>query len=111
MRFRTMFVLAVALAACKSKPNATPATDPVAACDLLAKGCGDNEKHVTAIADACKQAAPAPACVAKVSALYDCYQTQLCGKSDRVWAFADLAVLAQRKSVCAAEQKAVTECK
>jgi len=107
-----MFVLAVALAACKSKPRATSSTDLGAMCDQLAKGCGDNEKHVTAIADGCKQAATKQgACAAQVGALYDCYQTQLCGKSDRVWAYEDLAVLAQRKSVCAAEQKAVTECK
>lgn len=108
MAFRTILAIAVALAACKGN-GAAKSADP---CEQLAKGCGDNEKHVTAISDGCKQAAqPAPACVAKVTALYDCYQTQLCGKTDRVWAYQDLSVLAQRKGVCAAEQKAVTECK
>lgn len=112
MAYRTLFVLVVALAACKGSGGSAKPGDLGAHCDELAKTCGDNEKHITAIADGCKQAAPAQqACAAQLSALYTCYETQLCGKSDRVWAYADLAVLAQRKGTCAAEQKAVSECK
>ncbi len=116
MALRTLFVLVVAVAACKGKStgngSAAAPGDLGASCEELAKTCGDNEKHVSAILDGCKQAASAQqACAAKVTALYTCYETQLCGKSDRVWALDDLAVLAQRKGVCAAELKAVKECK
>ena len=46
-----------------------------------------------------------------MSALYDCYEKQVCGKGDRIWAFEDFGVLAVRKNACAAERKAVGECK
>ncbi len=112
MAYRSVFVLAVAIAACKGNGGAAKSGDLGTQCEELAKTCGDNEKHVAAILDGCKQAASAQqACAAKVTALYTCYETQLCGKSDRVWALQDFTVLAQRKGVCAAEQKAVTECK
>jgi hypothetical protein len=115
MASRTSFVFAVmVVAACKGsgKGAAAKPADLGARCEELAKTCGDNEKHIAAIIDSCKQAAQSQqACAEKVGALYTCYQSQLCGKTDRVWALDDLGVLAQRKGVCTAELKAVKECK
>lgn len=115
MAYRTLFVLAVALAACKGNGGNGSTAKPgdlASRCEELAKTCGDNEKHIAAIADSCKQAAQTQqACTAQVNALYTCYQSQLCGKTDRVWAYDDFSVLAQRKNACATELKAVHECK
>ena len=111
MAFRTILAIAVAVAACKGSGGAAK-SGLDARCQELAKTCGDNEKHVASILDGCKQAAQTQgACEAKVGALYACYESQLCGKSDRVWAMDDLGVLAKRKGACVAEQKAVEECK
>src|SRR5690242_6447617 len=74
-------------------------------CEQLAKKCGDNDKHVAAITEGCAEEASTQVqkkCTPQVMALYDCYEKDLCGKSDRVWAVADLAVLADRKKICTA---------
>ncbi len=94
-------------AACKGKGPAASSIDQ--RCDALAKACGDNDKHVAKLLEGCK-AAGKPMCADKLSALYDCYEKQLCGRGDRIWAFEDLGVLADRKTVCAAEKKAASEC-
>jgi hypothetical protein len=42
--------------------------------------------------------------------MYDCFEKELCGKTDKVWALDDLRVLADRKNKCVAERNAVAEC-
>jgi hypothetical protein len=92
-------------AGCKGKGGEATADR----CDQLAKACGDNDKHVAKILEGCKAAAK-PLCADKLNALYDCYEKQVCGRGDRIWAFDDLGVLANRKTLCAAERKAATDC-
>ena len=89
--------------ACKDKPAGD-------ACEQLGKTCGDNDKHGEKITADCKAAPPKAGCEDKTNALYGCYEKELCGKSDKVWALEDLRVLADRKSKCAAERAAVAEC-
>ena len=82
-------------------------------CEQLAKACGDTDKHVEAILGECKQAVKkqvANGCISSALAEYDCYQKQLCGKADKVWAFDDLRVLVDRNGTCAAERKVAREC-
>jgi len=93
-------------AACKGKDAKGGEGDR---CEQLAKACGDNEKHIAKITEGCTAAAK-PLCADKLSALYDCYEKQLCGRGDRIWAYEDLGVLADRKTACAAERKAVSDC-
>ena len=95
-------------AACKGKGDAGKTDGD--RCEQLAKACGDNDKHIAKISEGCK-AADKPACADQLNALYDCYSKQLCGRGDRIWGFEDLGVLADRKSACATERKAVTDCK
>src|SRR5690242_13179289 len=99
MRMRR-WILAAALVvgACKGKGDAGGNLDQ--RCEQLAKSCGDSDKHIESIQGGCKQAEH-PTCADKQNALYDCYEKQLCGKGDRIWAFEDLGVLAGRKKVCA----------
>jgi hypothetical protein len=95
-----------------AKPTAT-AADLDERCTLMAKACGEKDKHVDKIVEACKQTAKKQVekgCTDKVIAAYDCYATDLCGGSDKVWAFEDLRVLADRHNKCVAERKAVREC-
>lgn len=109
--------LVVAVALCgllgckdKSKPAGT---DLEAHCEQLAKSCGDNDKHIATILDDCKQAAKPQAdkgCTAKAIAAYDCYEKELCGQSEKVWALSDLHVLTDRKHKCTAERDALTAC-
>lgn len=111
MRKRRWILAALlACAACKDKGDAGKASTPDQRCEQLAKSCGDTDKHVASLLAGCKQAA-VPTCADKLSALYDCYEKQLCGKGDRIWAFDDLGVLADRKSVCASERNAASACK
>lgn len=91
-------------AACKGKGDAGGDR-----CDQLAKACGDNDKHMAKLLEGCK-AADKPLCGDKLDALYTCYEKQVCGRGDRIWAFDDLGVLADRKTLCAAEHKAATDC-
>lgn len=101
----------LACAACKGN-GASKASKLDQRCEQLAKTCGDTDKHVEALLDGCKHAATTQqSCAAEVSALYDCYEKQVCGKGDRIWAFEDFGVLAVRNKACAAERKAVGACK
>ncbi len=100
--------------ACKGKGDtAKTGGDLDQRCDQLAKTCGDTDKHVEKLAEGCKQAAADPktkGCTDKVTALYDCYEKELCGKADKIWAVEDLRVLAERNNKCVVERKAVADC-
>jgi hypothetical protein len=100
--------------ACKGKGDAAKGAaelDP--RCDQLAKTCADNDKHRDKLAGECKQAANQEiekGCADKTKAAYDCYEKELCGKTDKVWALDDLRVLADRQNKCASERNALTDC-
>ena len=112
MAKRIILAALLACTACKGKGDASKAGNLDQRCEQLAKTCGDSDKHVEALLDGCKHAATAQQpCAAQVSALYDCYEKTVCGKGDRIWAFEDFGVLAVRNNACAAERKAVGECK
>jgi len=84
-----------------------------ASCEQLAKACSDTDKHIEKLAQECAQAAGKLAergCTQMATALYDCYDKQLCGKADKVWTLDDLRVLAERHGVCAAERDALRAC-
>ena len=100
--------LALALVACKGKE--APKANPDTRCVQLAKICADTDKHIAKLADECMTAAK-PNCADKASALYDCYEKELCGKTDKIWALEDLGVLADRHGKCAAEKTALHDCK
>ncbi|MBA2538880.1 MAG: hypothetical protein H0V17_04530 [Deltaproteobacteria bacterium] len=122
MAFRTWIPVALWMAiGCGSKddkPEAkTSPPAPAAAddnrCMQLAKLCGDKAKHVDKITEECKTAAKkeaAKGCTDKATTTYDCYQRDLCGKSERVWALGDLGVLAERHNTCVAERNALRTC-
>lgn len=87
--------------------------DLMTRCEQLAKACGDTDKHVQKIVDECKQAAEVQAangCAEKAIAAYDCYENELCGKGDKVWALNDLRVLSDRHGKCRAERDASRTC-
>ena len=63
------------------------------------------------IAECKEAAAKKAACTDKVTALIGCYERDVCGTGDKVWALADLKVLAERHQKCAAERTAIAECK
>jgi hypothetical protein len=96
----------------EAKPQAST-TDHEKRCLQLGKICGDKGKHVEKIVDECKQAATKQAekgCTDKVAAVYDCYEKELCGTGDKVWALDDLRVLAERHKKCVAERDAARQC-
>jgi hypothetical protein len=101
------------LVACKGKGNdkdaKTPTVDLVKRCQQLAKACGDSEKHVSKIDSECT-AAIKPGCEAKAIAAYTCYEKELCGKGDKLWALGDFGVLAERHSKCVTERNALADC-
>jgi hypothetical protein len=105
------------LTACKGKDKDADETSGTAALDLekrcaqLAKLCSDSDKHVQKLIDECKRAAPLPGCVDKLFAAYDCYEKELCGKHEQVWALDDLRVLTERHKACVAERQAAASCK
>ncbi|HEU0036188.1 MAG TPA: hypothetical protein VFQ53_36495 [Kofleriaceae bacterium] len=112
-----------ALAACswtgckdKDKTDAAKtagATDLDSKCQHVAVACGDKDKHVEKITADCKAAAKQQVekgCTDKAVAVYDCYEKQLCGKADKVWALDDLRVLADRQKQCVAERTALSAC-
>jgi hypothetical protein len=102
--------LALYATACKGKDD-KQAGGVDAMCDHLGKTCGDNDKHSQKIVDECKQAvANQASCADKLKAVYDCYEKEVCGKADKVWALDDMRVLADRNNKCAAERNAVSEC-
>ena len=101
-----------ALFACKGK-DAGNTGDLDKQCVAVAKACGDKDKHIEKITDECKAAVKKQTekgCAAKASALYTCYEKQVCNGTDRVWALDDLRVLAERHKKCDAERTAVKEC-
>jgi hypothetical protein len=117
MARRNVLAAVALLVACNSKGDeAKPSAGGIdlgKRCDQLAKLCGDKDKHVDKILSECTAAAPAAmtkGCADKTAAVYDCYEKELCGKADKVWALDDLRVLAERKNKCAAERAAATQC-
>ena len=87
--------------------------DVLARCDQLGKACGDNEKHAGVIIAECKQGAEKQlrgGCAASAIAAWDCFEKELCGKGDKVWALDDLRVLSERHGKCAAERDANRAC-
>lgn len=93
--------------------SGTSSADLVTRCEQLASACGDNDKHTQKILEECKQAATeqvASGCTEKAIAAYDCYEKELCGKADKVWALGDFGVLSQRHGKCAAERAASSAC-
>jgi hypothetical protein len=113
-RLLACVVVVASWTACKGKDKpAQPATGIDARCDKLATACGDNDKHVAAIREECKQTLKQQSdkgCADSAIALYDCYEKEVCGKTDKVWAVDDLRVLAERQKQCAAERAAVRAC-
>jgi len=106
------FVPVAALAVC-AVACSKGKTDLEKRCDQLAKACGDADKHVSKIADECKAAAKKQTekkCDAKAISAYDCYEKELCGKEDKVWALDDLRVLTDRHKKCVAERDAARDC-
>lgn len=82
-------------------------------CQHLAAACGDQGKHVDKIADECKVTAKtqvAKGCTGAAIAAYRCYEAELCGKADKVWAVDDLRVLAERQGKCVDERAALATC-
>jgi hypothetical protein len=87
--------------------------DLITRCDELGKACGDSDKHAQKIVEQCKEAAKeqvASGCTEKAVAAYDCFQRELCGKGDKVWALDDLRVLSERHGKCVAERDASRAC-
>ena len=99
---------------CKGSGDANKGgTDLGQRCERLGTACGDGDKHVQKLVDGCKQAMTAQAdkgCTDKVNAAYDCYEKELCGKADKIWAYDDLRVLTERTGKCKAERDAVAAC-
>ena len=116
MAQRLIICALAALIGCKGEEKAAPAKGAVdfnARCSQLAKACSNNDKHIEKLFDGCTEAAkkqPDAACADKLRALYDCYEKSVCGGSDKVWAFEDLGVLAQRHKTCVAETSALASC-
>jgi hypothetical protein len=104
-----------AVTACKSGPakQKASAADLDKRCTQIGPACGEKVKHQERIIEECQTVAKKQvekACTDKALALYDCYDKELCGKGDKVWALDDLGVLAARKNKCEAELKAAREC-
>ena len=97
----------------KSKKDDPNSPDLDARCEQLGKACGDSDKHTAKIVDDCKQASLKQiekSCTDKARVAYDCYEKELCGKADKVWALDDLRVLTGRHKKCVAETTAVADC-
>src|SRR6185503_20907011 len=68
-------------------------------CDAIAKACADTDKHIEKLGTECKDTGKTQAtkgCGDLAIALYNCYENAVCGTGDKVWALADLKVLADR---------------
>lgn len=120
-RFGCAWVLALALCAgaCKDKDDKgaaggkTTAADLDRRCEELSMACGEKDKHVEKVLDGCKAAAKKQVekgCIFQTIVAYDCYQKEVCGKNDKVWAIEDLAVLAERHKKCETERLAARAC-
>lgn len=105
----------------KSDHKAPPAgsgSAPVAAtgsdarCEQLGRACGDTDKHIEKVVAGCKQAAlsQADGCTDKINAAYDCFERELCGKGDNIWALDDFGVLVERHKKCVTEHAAAKSC-
>jgi hypothetical protein len=110
-----VFAIAASAAGCKDKgtDKSNGAVDFDTRCSQLAKACSDQDKHEEKVFDGCKalgQKQTDAACTAKLVALYDCYEKHVCGAADKVWAFEDLKVLADRHKACVDENKAYVAC-
>lgn len=84
-----------------------------AQCERLGQTCGDTDKHVEKISAQCKQAAMKhveKGCTDEALAVYSCYERELCGKGNPVWALDDLRVLADRQHTCVSERRARSVC-
>lgn len=110
-------IVALALcawAACKDEDAASKGpADLGARCAQLAKACGDNEKRVEKLLAECAVTVEKQGdktCTNEASAVYACYEKELCGKDDKVWTLDDLRVLAERHGKCAAERDALRAC-
>jgi hypothetical protein len=112
--------LAVALAVwvgagCKDKGSESKpqAGDLNRRCEQLGMTCGDKDKHTEKMVDECSQAAKKhteKGCSTQAMAVYDCYEKELCGKSEKIWTVNDLPVLAERHGKCTAERTALRDC-
>lgn len=103
--------------ACKDKGDVAGARAGAAElakrCERMGALCGDKGKHVEKIREECTQAAKdhvARGCTAEVLAVYDCYERELCGSENKLWALDDLRVLAERHGKCVAERDASRAC-
>ena len=107
-------LLVCALMACgKDKDAKGTNIDFTKRCEQLAKVCGDKEKHIGKMTEECKASSTTQiekGCADKATVLYDCYEREVCNEGDRVWTMNDMAVLAQRKAKCKAEQTALKDC-
>ena len=118
MRLRSLIPLALlAVAGCKDKDGAGKtqgrALDLDARCRHLAAACGDKSKHIDKIESECKALVKMQVdkgCVEKANAAYLCFEKELCGKAEKVWAFDDLRVLGERQKKCATERDALAAC-
>jgi hypothetical protein len=104
-----------AVTACKSGPakQKASAADLDKRCTQIGPACGEKVKHQERMIEECQTLAKKQvekSCTDKAMAVYDCYDKELCGKGDKVWALDDLRVLAERKNKCAAELKAAHDC-
>jgi len=100
-------------AACEDEGKKMNAAKLGKRCEQLAKACGDSDKHAEKLVAECTQAAKKQvekSCTDKAIAAYDCFERELCGKSDKVWALDDFRVLSDRHGKCAAERNALREC-
>lgn len=108
-------VMMVAWTGCKGQ-GAAPAPSAASLdvqCERLGKICGDTFKHVESFIAACKLAAKpqvARGCTSAAIAAYDCFEQDICSHGDKVWALADVDVLAERKNKCVAERAALKTC-
>ena len=121
-RFGCAWVLALALCAGACKDNKdegkatggkTTAADLDRRCEELSMACGEKDKHVEKVLDGCKAAAKQQVekgCIAQSITAYDCYQKEVCGKADKVWAIEDLTVLSERNKKCETVRLAIRAC-
>lgn len=112
-----LWVLAVTVAGwagCKDDAAKSSKTANVeSTCAQLAKACADEDKHVDKVLSGCQEAAAKQrekGCAELAVKLYGCYERELCGTKDKVWALDDLRVLAERHGKCKPERDALAVC-
>jgi hypothetical protein len=106
--------LCITATACgKDKKEQAAAADLDARCALMAKACGDKDKHQERITEECKGMSKSPGekgCASQAMALYDCWEKDVCSGTAKVWTLDDLKVLAKRHNKCVAQAKALEDC-